>query len=216
VDILILHCLVFSDHNRIFYIMINQFRAAVTIFGLLTVVTGLLYPLAVTGIAQVVFPYQANGSLIEKNTVITGSQLIGQDFTNPRYFWGRPSATAGSPYTAFDPLALTGSSGSNLGPLSRSLIDSIQARIEIIHAADPNNVQLIPVDLVTASASGLDPDISVAAAYYQAPRVARARQISLADVIAIVDQNIIERQLGFLGEPRVNVLLLNIALDAIK
>jgi K+-transporting ATPase KdpC subunit len=216
VDILILHCLVFSDHNRIFYIMINQFRAAVTIFGLLTVVTGLLYPLAVTGIAQVVFPYQANGSLIEKNTVITGSQLIGQDFTNPRYFWGRPSATAGSPYTAFDPLALTGSSGSNLGPLSRSLIDSIQARIEIIHAADPNNVQLIPVDLVTASASGLDPDISVATAYYQAPRVARARQISLADVIAIVDQNIIERQLGFLGEPRVNVLLLNIALDAIK
>jgi K+-transporting ATPase KdpC subunit len=216
VDILILHCLVFSDHNRIFYIMIDQFRAAVTIFGLLTVVTGLLYPLAVTGIAQVVFPYQANGSLIEKNTVITGSQLIGQDFTNPRYFWGRPSATAGSPYTAFDPLALTGSSGSNLGPLSRSLIDSIQARIEIIHAADPNNVQLIPVDLVTASASGLDPDISVAAAYYQAPRVARARQISLADVIAIVDQNIIERQLGFLGEPRVNVLLLNIALDAIK
>jgi K+-transporting ATPase KdpC subunit len=216
VDILILHCLVFSDHNRIFYIMINQFRAAVTIFGLLTVVTGLLYPLAVTGIAQVVFPFQANGSLIEKNTVVMGSRLIGQDFTNPRYFWGRPSATAGSPYTAFDPLALTGSSGSNLGPLSRSLIDSIQARIEIIHAADPNNVQLIPVDLVTASASGLDPDISVAAAYYQAPRVARARQISLADVIAIVDQNIIERQLGFLGEPRVNVLLLNIALDAIK
>jgi K+-transporting ATPase KdpC subunit len=216
VDILILHCLVFSDHNRIFYIMINQFRAAVTIFGLLTVVTGLLYPLAVTGIAQVVFPFQANGSLIEKNTVVMGSRLIGQDFTNPRYFWGRPSATPGSPYTAFDPLALTGSSGSNLGPLSRSLIDSIQARIEIIHAADPNNVQLIPVDLVTASASGLDPDISVATAYYQAPRVARARQISLADVIAIVDQNIIERQLGFLGEPRVNVLLLNIALDAIK
>lgn len=196
--------------------MINQFRAAVTIFGLLTVVTGLLYPLAVTGIAQVVFPFQANGSLIEKNTVVMGSRLIGQDFTNPRYFWGRPSATPGSPYTAFDPLALTGSSGSNLGPLSRSLIDSIQARIEIIHAADPNNVQLIPVDLVTASASGLDPDISVATAYYQAPRVARARQISLADVIAIVDQNIIERQLGFLGEPRVNVLLLNIALDAIK
>ncbi len=196
--------------------MINQFRPAITIFGLLAFVTGLLYPLAVTGIAQAVFPSQANGSLVENNGMVMGSRLIGQNFTDPRYFWGRPSATSGTPYTAYDPVALTGSSGSNLGPLSRSLFDSIQARIEIIHAADPNNVQLIPVDLVTASASGLDPDISVAAAYYQAPRVARARQISLAVVIAIIDQNIIGRKLGFLGEPRVNVLLLNIALDAIK
>jgi potassium-transporting ATPase KdpC subunit len=215
-DIFSVHHVVFSDHNRIFYKMIKHFRPAITLFGLLALVTGLLYPLAVTGIAQMVFPSQANGSLIEKNTVVMGSRLIGQDFTNPRYFWGRPSSTHGSPYTAFDPVALTGSSGSNLGPLSRSLNDSIQARIEFLRAADPYNEQLIPVDLVTASASGLDPDISVAAAYYQAPRVARARQISLADVTAIIDQNIIERQLGFLGEPRVNVLLLNIALDAIK
>ena len=196
--------------------MISQFRPAITIFGLLALVTGLLYPLAVTGIAQAVFPFQANGSLVEKNAMVMGSRLIGQNFTNPRYFWGRPSATFGSPYNAFDPVALTGSSGSNLGPLSRSLIDSIQARIEFLRAADPNNVQPIPVDLVTTSASGLDPDISLAAAYYQAPRVARARQISVTDVIAVIDQNIIERQLGFLGEPRVNVLLLNIALDAIK
>jgi K+-transporting ATPase ATPase C chain len=215
-DIFNIHHVVLSDNYRIFYLMISQFRPAITIFGLLALVTGLLYPLAVTGIAQVVFPFQANGSLIEKNTMVLGSRLIGQNFTNPRYFWGRPSATSGSPYNAFDPVALTGSSGSNLGPLSRSLIDSIRARIEFLRSADPNNVQLIPVDLVTTSASGLDPDISVAAAYYQASRVARARQMSLMDVISIVDQNISGRQLGFLGEPRVNVLVLNIALDAIK
>ena len=196
--------------------MINQFRSAITLFGLLALVTGLLYPLAVTGIAQVVFPIQANGSLIEKNTMLLGSRLIGQDFTNPRYFWGRPSATHGSPYTAYDPIALTGSAGSNRGPLSEALINSIRARIESLHAADPGNGQPIPIDLVTASASGLDPDISVAAAYYQAPRVSRTRQISLMDVIAMIDHNTIERQFGFLGEPRVNVLLLNIALDAIK
>jgi K+-transporting ATPase ATPase C chain len=216
VDIFNFHNVVFSSNYRIFYLMINQFRPAITIFGLLALVTGLLYPLAVTGIAQVVFPFQANGSLIEKNSFVIGSRLIGQYFTGPQYFWGRPSATPGSPYNAFDPLTLNGSSGSNLGPLSRSLIDSIQARIEFLRAADPSNLLPIPADLVTASASGLDPDISVAAAYYQATRVARARQMSLMDVISIVNQNISGRQVGFLGEPRVNVLLLNIALDAIK
>ena len=196
--------------------MINQIRPAFTLFGLLVLLTGILYPLAVTGIAQAVFPFQANGSLIENNSMVTGSQLVGQDFTGPQYFWGRPSATAGSPYNAFDPVALTGSSGSNLGPLSHFLHESVQARIEYLRAADPGNVDPIPVDLVTSSASGLDPHISLEAAYFQVPRVARVRGMSESDVFALVNNHTEGRQFGFLGEPRVNVLLLNIALDGIQ
>jgi K+-transporting ATPase ATPase C chain len=148
--------------------------------------------------------------------VLVGSKLIGQDFSDPLYFWGRPSATSGAPYNSLDLEALTGSTGSNLGPLSQALVDAVRQRVEALHAADPENSLPIPVDLVTASASGLDPDISVAAAYYQANRVARVRGIGVAEVEALIDQYTTGRQFGLLGEPRVNVLLLNIALDAIK
>jgi K+-transporting ATPase ATPase C chain len=195
--------------------MFQQLRPAIVLFILFVLLTGVLYPLAVTGVAQVAFSFQANGSLIENNGILFGSQLIGQSFTGLQYFWGRPSATSGSPNNAFDPVALTGSSGSNLGPLSRFLVATVQARIEKLRAADPGNKLQIPVDLVTASASGLDPHISLAAAYYQVPRVARIRGMSEADVIALVVQFTEDRQLGFLGEPRVNVLLLNLALDEI-
>jgi K+-transporting ATPase ATPase C chain len=196
--------------------MILQFRPALVLFFLLALLTGVFYPLTVTGIAQAVFPAQANGSLIERGGNLLGSALIGQSFSGPEYFWGRPSATAGHPYNAFDPVDLTGSSGSNLGPLSRSLADAVQARTETLRAADPGNTLPIPVDLVTASASGLDPHISIAAAYYQVPRVARLRGMSEADVKALVDQYTEGRQLGFLGEPRVNILLLNLALNGIQ
>lgn len=196
--------------------MILQFRPALVLFFLLALLTGVFYPLTVTGIAQAVFPAQANGSLIERGGDLLGSALIGQSFSGPEYFWGRPSATAGHPYNAFDPVDLTGSSGSNLGPLSRSLADAVQARTETLRAADPGNTLPIPVDLVTASASGLDPHISIAAAYYQVPRVARLRGMSEADVKALVDQYTEGRQLGFLGEPRVNILLLNLALNGIQ
>jgi K+-transporting ATPase ATPase C chain len=196
--------------------MFHQLRPALILFALLAVLTGILYPLAVTGIAQVVFPTDANGSIIDNNGVLVGSALIGQDFSDPRYFWGRPSATSGSPYNAFDPAALTGSSGSNLEPLSQTLVDIVRQRVDALHAADPGNTLPIPVDLVTASASGLDPHISVAAAYYQVPRVARLRGMSQADVTALVDKYTEGRTFGLLGEPRVNVLLLNLALDEIK
>lgn len=196
--------------------MILQFRPALVLFFLLALLTGVFYPLTVTGIAQAVFPAQANGSLIERGGDLLGSALIGQSFSGPEYFWGRPSATAGHPYNAFDPTALTGSSGSNLGPLSQTLVDIVEQRAEALHAADPGNTMLIPVDLVTTSASGLDPHISVAAAYYQVPRVAQARGRSDAEIRALVDAYIEGRQFGFLGEPRVNVLLLNLALDEIK
>jgi K+-transporting ATPase ATPase C chain len=215
-DIFDIHHVVLTYHNRVFYTMINQIRPAFTIFGLLVLLTGVLYPLAVTGIAQVIFPFQANGSLIENNSMVIGSQLVGQDFTGPQYFWGRPSATPGSPYNAFDPITLTGSSGSNLGPLSRFLYESVQARIENLRAADPGNVKSIPVDLVTGSASGLDPHISLEAVYFQVPRVARARGMSESVVFALINNHMEGRQFGFLGEPRVNVLLLNIALDGIQ
>jgi K+-transporting ATPase ATPase C chain len=196
--------------------MIKQFRPALVLFALLTLLTGILYPLTVTGLAQAIFPSQANGSIIDHNGTRAGSSLIGQDFTDPKYFWGRPSATSGSPYTALDTTTLTGSSGSNLGPLSQILVDTIRARIESLRAADPGNTLAVPVDLVTASASGLDPDISLAAALYQVPRVAKARGVSEADVRALVDQYTEGRTFGFLGEPRVNVLLLNLALDDVK
>ena len=196
--------------------MLHQLRPALILFALLAILTGILYPLTVTGIAQVAFPAGANGSIIDDHGDLVGSALIGQDFSDPRYFWGRPSATSGSPYTPFDPAVLTGSSGSNLGPLSQTLVDTVQERVEALQAADPGNPLPIPVDLVTASASGLDPHISVAAAHYQVPRVARLRGMREADVMALVDRYTEGRTFGLLGEPRVNVLLLNLALDEIK
>jgi K+-transporting ATPase ATPase C chain len=186
------------------------------IFLLLTIVTGVIYPLAVTGIAQVVFPSQANGSLIVINGKTYGSELIGQQFDDPKYFWGRLSATGTFPYNAFNAENLTASSGSNYGPLNQALFDAVQARIDALKAADPSNTAPIPVDLVTASGSGLDPHISIAAALYQVHRVAQARGLTDAEVKALVDKYTQGRQFGFLGEPHVNVLLLNLALDGIK
>ncbi len=190
--------------------MKTQLRPAVTIFALLTIITGVVYPLLVTGIAQAVFPHQSNGSLIEKDGDIIGSELIGQQFDAPNYFWGRPSATSPAPYNA------ASSSGSNLGQSNPALISAVEARIKALHEADPNNTLPIPVDLVTASASGLDPHISAASALYQVRRVATARGLDEADVVALVDQFTEGRQFGFLGEPRVNVVLLNLALDELS
>jgi len=187
--------------------MNTQLRPAITIFVLLTVITGVIYPLVVTGIAQVVFPHQANGSLIVVDGKTYGSELIGQSFDDPKYFWGRPSATS---YNA------AASSGSNYGAMNPALLDSVEARIDALKAADPDNTLPIPVDLVTASASGLDPHISVASALYQIHRVASARGLSEAQVVALMEQYTEARQFGFLGEPRVNVLLLNLALDGIQ
>jgi K+-transporting ATPase ATPase C chain len=190
--------------------MRTQLRPALVSLAIFTLLTGMLYPLLVTGIAQLAFPHQANGSLIVKNSQALGSELIGQPFDEPRYFWGRLSATSPFPYNAGS------SSGSNLGPSNPALTAAVQSRITALKAADPSNTQPIPVDLVTASGSGLDPQISVAAALYQLPRVAKARGLSEATVRALVDQYTQGRLLGFLGEPRVNVLLLNLALDGIK
>ncbi len=183
---------------------------------LLTVLTGLIYPLAVTGLAQVVFPRQANGSLIVVDGKTYGSELIGQEFSDPKYFWGRLSDTGDYPYNAFNAQTLTGSSGSNYGPLNPALTKAAQARIDALRAADPDNTAPIPVDLVTASGSGLDPNISVAAAYYQIHRVAMARGMSDAVVTTLVDKYTQGRQFGFLGEPRVNILELNLALDGLN
>ena len=196
--------------------MTSQLRPAFFMLLILTLITGVLYPLAVTGIAQVVFPHQANGSLIMANGKTIGSELIGQQFDDPIYFWGRISATGTFAYNAFNAENLTASSGSNYGPLNPALIDMVQARIDALKAADPDNTLPIPVDLVTASGSGLDPHISVAAALYQVHRVASARGLSEADVQSLVEQNTEGRQFGFLGEPTVNVLQLNLALDNLK
>ena len=185
-------------------------RPAVVLLALFTLVTGLFYPLAVTGLAQVVFPAQANGSLIEQNGRIVGSALIGQPFDAPKYFWGRPSATSPFPYNA------AASSGSNLGPSNPALIDAVQARVAALRAADAGNTEPVPADLVTASGSGLDPHISVAAALYQAPRVARTRGLDAGVVAQLVERYTEGPQLGLLGEPRVNVLKLNLALDEVK
>ncbi len=193
--------------------MIRQLRPALAVLFALTIVTGILYPLAITGIAQLVFPHQANGSLIVQNGKPVGSELIGQPFSDPRYFWGRLSATGDYPYNAFNAQTLTGSSGSNYGPMNPALIAAAQARIQALKAADPGNTAPIPVDLVTASGSGLDPNISIAAALYQAARVARLRDLPLAQVQALIARYTQGRQLGFLGEQRVNVLELNLALD---
>ena len=185
-------------------------RPALVLFLLLTVLTGLLYPLLVTGLAQLLFPHQAAGSVLTRDGHAVGSRLIGQSFSDPRYFWSRPSATTPQPYNG------TASTGSNLGPLNPALLDAVRTRIAALHAADPDNHSPVPVDLVTASGSGLDPEISVAAASYQAARVARARGLAPERVQALIAQHTEGRLLGVLGEPRVNVLELNLALDALK
>ena len=185
-------------------------RPAVSLFVLLTAITGVVYPLAVTGLAKVAFPAAADGSLIVKDGKTVGSSLIGQNFTDPKYFWGRPSATGPMPYNA------AASSGSNQGPLNPALVDAVKGRIEALKAADPENKLPIPADLVNASASGLDPHISPEAAAYQVARVAGQRHLLPADVKALVNQHTEGRQLGVFGEPRVNVLQLNIALDSLR
>jgi K+-transporting ATPase ATPase C chain len=183
-------------------------RPAVSLFVFLSVVTGLLYPMLVTGVARIAFPDAAAGSLIIRDGKPIGSALIGQDFSDPKYFWGRPSATAPQPYNA------AASSGSNQGPLNPALADAVKARVAALHAADPGNQQPVPVDLVTASASGLDPHISPAAADYQVERVARTRHLEVKTVRQLLAENTEGRDLGVFGEPRVHVLKLNIALDA--
>jgi len=183
-------------------------RPALVLFVLLSALTGLIYPMAVTGVAKAAFPAQAAGSLIVIDGTTVGSKLIGQNFSDPKHFWGRPSATAPQPYNA------SASGGSNQGPLNPALTDAVKTRVEALRAADPGNTAPVPVDLVTASASGLDPDISPAAAQYQAARVARVRGMPLAQVQSLIDGNTQQPLLGFLGEPRVNVLALNFALDA--
>ena len=190
--------------------MFAEFRPAFVMLIIMTALTGGLYPAVVTGIAQLVFPSQANGSLIEQNGKAVGSSLIGQPFSDPKHFWSRPSAT--SPY----PNNASSSSGSNQGPLNPALKEAVEGRIKALREADPDNKTPVPVDLVTASASGLDPHISPAAAEYQVARVAKARGLDVTKVGALVAENTEGRQLGFLGEPRVNVLKLNLALDAMR
>ncbi len=185
-------------------------KNAVMSLAVLTVLTGIIYPLAVTEISQAVFPARANGSIIMKDGKPVGSALLGQQFDGPEYFWGRPSATAPYPYNG------GASSGSNLGPNNPVLFEEVQSRVNALHAADPGNHAPIPVDLVTSSGSGLDPDISPAAALYQAGRVARARGLSRAQVVSLIRANTTGRFLGLFGEPAVNVLKLNLALDGLK
>jgi len=182
-------------------------RAAIVSLVAFTVLTGVVYPLIVTGIAQVIFPSQANGSLIVKDGKLVGSSLIGQPFDDPKYFWARPSATSPFPDNA------GASSGSNLSPTNPALIKAVQDRVDALRAADPGNTAPVPVDLVTASGSGVDPHISPAAALYQMSRVARARQMDARALQQLVDRNTDGRWLGIFGEPRVNVLQLNLSLD---
>jgi K+-transporting ATPase ATPase C chain len=190
--------------------MWNHIKSGLAMLAVMTAVTGAAYPLAVTGIAQWIFPVQANGSLIVYDAKPVGSALIGQPFSNPKYFWGRPSATSPYPYNA------SASGGSNLGPTNPALAEAVATRIKALRAADPDNRAAVPVDLVTASASGLDPDISPAAAYYQVTRVARARHLAARNVEALVARQIETPQWGVFGEPRVNVLKLNLALDGLR
>ena len=190
--------------------MKNIFRPVLVLFAALTVVTGLVYPIVVTAVAHAAFPSQANGSLIEKNGKPVGSELLGQQFDAPGYFWGRLSATSPNPYNP------QSSGASNLGPTNPALADEVKGRISALHDADPTNTAPIPVDLVTSSGSGLDPEISPAAAAYQIDRVAKARKLSHNDVDALVQRATSGRQFGILGEARVNVLKLNLALDEMK
>jgi K+-transporting ATPase ATPase C chain len=190
--------------------VLKSLRTAAIVIVLFTVLTGLVYPLVVTVVAQLVFPGKANGSMMMKNGKAIGSGLIGQPFTSAKYFWSRPSATSPIPYNA------RASSGSNLGPLNPALLEATRKSVQHLRDADPQNAKAVPVDLVTTSGSGLDPHISVAAAIYQVPRVARARRISEGKARTMVDQYTEGRQLGFLGEPRVNVLKLNLALDEME
>ena len=190
--------------------MTTLLRPAIVLFLVLTVITGIIYPLVVTGIAQVAFPDQAGGSIVLKDGKAVGSSLIGQSFSDVTHFWGRPSATAPQPYNGL------ASGGSNLAPLNPALTDAIKTRIEALRTADPTNKAPIPVDLVTASASGLDPEISLAAAYYQAPRVAQTRGLQPEAVRKLIATHARGRLLGILGEPRVNVLELNLALDMLR
>jgi len=187
--------------------MKNLVRPAISLFVVLSVLCGLVYPLVVTAIAHVAFPEQAAGSLVVVDGKPVGSRLIGQSFTDPKHFWGRPSATAPMPYNG------GGSGGSNQGPLNPALVAAVGARIAALRAADPGNAAPVPVDLVTASASGLDPHLSVAAAVYQAARVARARGLAEPKVRELIERHTERRWLGLLGEPRVNVLELNLELD---
>ena len=190
--------------------MLKQLKIAAILFGLLTILTGLIYPILITAVAQVVFPNQANGSLITQNGQVVGSALIGQSFDDPKYFWGRLSATGDHPYNAAT------SGGTNYGPTNPALQQQVSDRIAALQGADPANNLPVPVDLVTASGSGLDPDISIAAARYQAARVARVRGLAPDRVQALIDQYTTGRTFGFLGEPRVNVLNLNLALNGLK
>jgi len=185
-------------------------RPALVMFTVLTLATGVAYPLVVTGAAQSLFPSQAGGSLIVRDGKAVGSELIGQNFSDPQHFWGRPSATGPMPYNA------AASSGANQGPLNPALVDAVKGRIEALKAADPGNTAQVPVDLVTASASGLDPHISPAAARYQVARVARARNLPAEKVQALLEQQTGQPLFALLGEPRVNVLKLNLALEALR
>ena len=188
--------------------MLRELKPALLMLVVFTLLTGLLYPLVVTGVSQVIFSHRANGSLIERDGKAIGSELIGQPFSRPKYFWSRPSATSPYPYNA------ASSSGSNQGPTNPALTDAVTARVKALRDADPDNKAPVPVDLVTASASGLDPHISPAAAEYQINRVAKARGMDSSRVRELVAQYTEGRQLGFLGEAGVNVLKLNLALDA--
>lgn len=190
--------------------MSSIIRPALVTFAVLTALTGAAYPLVVTGIGQSVFPEESAGSLITRDGKPVGSALIGQNFSDPKYIWGRPSATAPMPNNA------SASSGSNLGPLNPALVDAVKGRIDALRAADPGNTAPVPVDLVTASGSGLDPELSVAGALFQAARVAKARNLSPKQVQDLIEQHTEGRWLGLLGEPRVNVLRLNLALDALR
>lgn len=185
-------------------------RPAISLLALLTLMLGIGYPLVIAGAAKMVFPRQAAGSLIYRDGKLLGSRLIGQSFSDPKYFWGRPSATTPQPYNGL------GSTGSNLGPLNPALIDAVKANAKALHAADPANRLPIPVELVTASASGLDPDVSPAAVEYQAARVARARHLELAQVETLINAHVRERLFGIIGERRINVLELNLALDRLQ
>lgn len=190
--------------------MLKQIRPAIVSLFLFTLLCGVIYPLLVTGIAQLAFPHQANGSMLNREGKLIGSTLIGQPFDDPRYFWSRPSATTPFPYNA------ASSTGSSLGPANPALLEAVKARVEALRAADPDHKAAVPVDLVTTSASGLDPDISPAAAEYQVSRVAKARNVDEGRVRQLVAEHTQGRHLGFLGEPRINVLELNMALDQMR